>query len=85
VLIKTTIAIVVLSLLVLAAAVVATLAWRRSRRIGKENARLGEECQKWANLAALGNDTNYRLACQIHGKAQVDRAIAKAQEKGGIN
>jgi ferredoxin len=49
--------------------------WHRARRWRRK-------ASEWAALAELGQETNYRLACQLHGKAVVDRAIHDAHAKG---
>ena len=66
------------SIIVLAAVAVvigAVYLWSRYRRIKRDR-------DAWATLARLGQETNYRLACTVHGKTAVDSAIRKANEKG---
>jgi hypothetical protein len=49
--------------------------WRRLRRTR-------EEASRWARIAEYGNETNYRLACELYGKEAVDLQIREDAAKG---
>lgn len=69
-----------LSILIVAVALVSVAStvyfWLRARRLRRE-------ATEWATLAELNHDTNYKLACELHGKDAVDRAIREAHARGG--
>ena len=43
---------------------------------------LAREVDNLTTMAVLLERSNYQLACQVHGRAAVDRAIAEAHERG---
>jgi len=43
---------------------------------------LAREVDNLTTLALLLDRSNYQLACQVHGRDVVDRAIAEAHERG---
>jgi hypothetical protein len=82
-------------LIVSVSAVVAALAGAavylalRARELARERDtladdvdRLTDEAEGWVALVRTVQGANYRMACQIHGKAAVDRAMDEAHRLG---
>ena len=55
---------------------------RRCHRLARELADAEARRIEWAGLLALEHQTNYRMACQLYGKAAVVRAVKKAHDRG---
>jgi hypothetical protein len=85
----------VLILIVSVSSVVASLAGAavylalRARELARERDTLADEVDRltgevdgWVELVRTVNVANYRMACQLHGKAAVDRAMADAHRSG---
>lgn len=74
--------------LLLLVALVLGLTWRlhKARRGERAADKAGEilcaELLEMKNLAAHLEQSNYRLACQLYGKEQVDRTIREAASRG---
>lgn len=84
-----------LTLIVIVSAVVASLAGAtvylalRARHLARERDaltaevdRLTGEAEGWVELVRTVQGANYAMACQLHGKAAVDRAMAEAHSRG---
>jgi hypothetical protein len=74
--------IVLLTLVIAPLIALGVYLWRRWRRLRRELAESEKQADDLAALLALEHDTNYKMACQMYGKAAVDRVISKARAKG---
>lgn len=71
--------ILAVAVLLVATGVYLRLRWRRLTRKLAESE---EQADDLARLLALEHDTTYQMACEMHGKAAVDRVIKESHDRG---
>jgi hypothetical protein len=55
---------------------------RKAQRLRSELDAAHKDRDEWAAIAALDHETAVRLACQLHGKAAVAKAMDDARKRG---
>jgi hypothetical protein len=53
-----------------------------SAALAQELADVRKDRDEWAAIATLDHETAVRLACELHGKSVVDKAIDDAHKRG---